>query len=160
MYSPHKGHLLGALVSSLMCAWTGGWANSGDVGNFRRPALIMTPLWCCRYFKLNAIVLKQSCYWLLWKVHCGRCRCCDVTIWKPVSLHSMGEDLKETPGIANSRFANLAMARFGRSVKCFIFWTSVLYFPECATITLYDSLRHYLLYYGMYLILKMNNHSI
>ena len=36
MDSPHKGQWRGALMSSLVCAWTNGWANSPGVGDFRR----------------------------------------------------------------------------------------------------------------------------
>ena len=33
--SPHKGQWRGALMFSLMCAWTNGWANSPDAGDLR-----------------------------------------------------------------------------------------------------------------------------
>ena len=33
--SPHKGQLRGALMFSLICAWTNGWVNTPDAGNFR-----------------------------------------------------------------------------------------------------------------------------
>ena len=29
--SPHKGHWRGALMASLICAWTNEWANAGDL---------------------------------------------------------------------------------------------------------------------------------
>ena len=32
----HKGQWCGALMLSLICAWTNGWANNRDVGNLRR----------------------------------------------------------------------------------------------------------------------------
>ena len=32
----HKGHRQGALIFSLICAWTSDWANSRYVGDFRR----------------------------------------------------------------------------------------------------------------------------
>ena len=34
--SPHKGQWCGALISSLTCAWTNGWANHRDTGDVRR----------------------------------------------------------------------------------------------------------------------------
>ena len=33
--SPHKGQWREALMFSLICAWTNGWANNQDVGDFR-----------------------------------------------------------------------------------------------------------------------------
>ena len=33
--SPHKGQWYGALMFSLICAWTNSWANNGDTGDFR-----------------------------------------------------------------------------------------------------------------------------
>ena len=36
MNSPHKGHWRGALVFSLICAWTNSWANNGYTSDFRR----------------------------------------------------------------------------------------------------------------------------
>ena len=34
--SPHKGQWRGALMFSVICAWTHGWANHRDTGDFRR----------------------------------------------------------------------------------------------------------------------------
>ena len=34
--SPHKGQWLGALMFSLICGWTNGWANNRDSGDLRR----------------------------------------------------------------------------------------------------------------------------
>ena len=34
--SPHKGQWHGALLFSLICAWTNSWTNNGDAGEFRR----------------------------------------------------------------------------------------------------------------------------
>ena len=34
--SPHKGQWRGALMFSLICAWTNGWANNGDASDLRR----------------------------------------------------------------------------------------------------------------------------
>ena len=33
---PHKGQWRGALMFSLICAWTDSWANNGDAGDIRR----------------------------------------------------------------------------------------------------------------------------
>ena len=33
--SPHKGQWRGALMFSLICAWTNSWGNNGDAGDFR-----------------------------------------------------------------------------------------------------------------------------
>ena len=33
--SPHKGQWRGALMFSLLCVWTNGWANNGDAGDLR-----------------------------------------------------------------------------------------------------------------------------
>ena len=54
---PHKGQWRGALASSLICAWTNGWANNRDAGDLRRryDALIMTSLPC-------VIVVCWRCY--------------------------------------------------------------------------------------------------
>ena len=34
--SPHKGYRRGALIFSLICPWTNGWANNRDAGDLRR----------------------------------------------------------------------------------------------------------------------------
>ena len=34
--SPHKGQWRGALIFSLICAWTNGWVNNRDAGHSRR----------------------------------------------------------------------------------------------------------------------------
>ena len=34
--SPHKGQWHGALMFSLICAWTNGWVNNHDAGDLRR----------------------------------------------------------------------------------------------------------------------------
>ena len=34
--SPHKGHLCGAFIFSLICAWINGWVNNRETGNLRR----------------------------------------------------------------------------------------------------------------------------
>ena len=35
VYSPHTGRWRGALILSLICAWTNGWANIQDAGDLR-----------------------------------------------------------------------------------------------------------------------------
>ena len=35
-FPPHKGQECGALMLSLICAWTNYWANNGDTGDLRR----------------------------------------------------------------------------------------------------------------------------
>ena len=42
--SPNKGQWCGALMPSLIRAWTNGWVNDRDTGVLRRIALIMTSL--------------------------------------------------------------------------------------------------------------------
>ena len=34
--SPHKGHLRGTLMFSLICAWINGWVNKGEASDLRR----------------------------------------------------------------------------------------------------------------------------
>ena len=41
---PHKGQWHRALMFSLICAWTNGWANNRDAGDMRPIVLIMTSL--------------------------------------------------------------------------------------------------------------------
>ena len=40
--SPHKGQGREAFMLSLICAWTNGWANNQDAGDYRRLRAIMT----------------------------------------------------------------------------------------------------------------------
>ena len=42
--SPHKGQWCGALMFSLMCAWTNRWANNGEAVIWDAIALTVTPL--------------------------------------------------------------------------------------------------------------------
>ena len=62
--SPHKSHWRGALIFSLICAWTNGWANKGNAGDLRRH---VRSLWrhCnvveimgCRLFGVNSYLNK------------------------------------------------------------------------------------------------------
>ena len=61
--SPHKGKWRGALMFSLICAWTNGWANIRDAGDLRRRRTnygitVMTNLVCMDYFDLSAITVR------------------------------------------------------------------------------------------------------
>ena len=51
MNSAHKGQWRGALMFSLIHAWTNGWENNRDIDDLRRLALIMTSLYC--YLQIN-----------------------------------------------------------------------------------------------------------
>ena len=48
--SPHKGQWRGALMFSLICAWTNSWENNGDAGDLRRyrahyDVIVMSTQW-------------------------------------------------------------------------------------------------------------------
>ena len=48
--SPHKGQWRGALMFSLICAWTNGWVNTREAGDLRRnrahyDVIVMSPNW-------------------------------------------------------------------------------------------------------------------
>ena len=47
--SPHKGQWRGALMFSLICSWTYGWANNRDAGDLRRHRTHheVTVIWSC-----------------------------------------------------------------------------------------------------------------
>ena len=51
--SPHKGQWRGALVFSLICAWTNGWANNRYAGDLRR-------------HRTRDDVTVLFCKWYLW----------------------------------------------------------------------------------------------
>ena len=60
--SPHKGQWLGALMFSLICVWTNGWANNRNAGDFRRHRahydvilMILNPYWYMN--------MRQSLHW-------------------------------------------------------------------------------------------------
>ena len=65
--SPHKGQWRGALVFSLICAWTNGWANNRDAGDLRR-------------HHAHYDVTVMACNVLVWPCCKGRdclfCCCC------------------------------------------------------------------------------------
>ena len=64
--SPHKGHWRGALMFSLICAWTNGWLNDRNPGDLRRhrahyDVTVMSPRkerWCGKHFA----VMKSSLF--------------------------------------------------------------------------------------------------
>ena len=70
--SPHKGQWCGALVFSLICAWTSNWANNGDAGDLRRYCthydviVMMNTNWGCAIWDshpqctLNENLVKSS----------------------------------------------------------------------------------------------------
>ena len=51
--SPHKGQWRGASVLSLICAWTNGWVNNRDAGDFRRH---------CAHFEVIVMLRRHWCY--------------------------------------------------------------------------------------------------
>ena len=53
--SPHKGQWRGALMFSLICAWTKGWANNRDAGDLRRSR--------AHYDVIEMIYLNLSTSW-------------------------------------------------------------------------------------------------
>ena len=53
--SPHKGRWCGALMFSLICAWTNGWVNSWDAGDLR----------ChCTHYDVTVMEPMLTCYHL------------------------------------------------------------------------------------------------
>ena len=69
--SPHKGQWRGALMFSLICACTNGWANNGDAGDLRRHRAHynVIVMFCLRLNKASAhekwrYVCKVSYQWL------------------------------------------------------------------------------------------------
>ena len=54
--SPHKGQWHRALMFSLICAWTNGWANNQDASDLRR-------------LHTNYDVTVMMLYWTVWKRH-------------------------------------------------------------------------------------------
>ena len=46
--SPHKGQWRGALMFSLVCAWTNDWVNNRDADDLRRHRVLMFSLICAR----------------------------------------------------------------------------------------------------------------
>ena len=78
----HKGQWHGALVFSLVCAWTNGWINNRDAGGLRRQCAhydvtVMPWLQMTFYLRMNKPMSKQSWGWWfetpsrsLWR-HCN-----------------------------------------------------------------------------------------
>ena len=87
--SPHKGQWHGALIFSLICAWTNGWVNNRDAGDFWDViALFMTSLqWCIEkhtrvlQYTHSITFCERSWYFF---AHCRWF----VSIWR-VELHIM-----------------------------------------------------------------------
>ena len=64
--SPHKGQWGGALMFSLICAWTNNWANHRDTGDFRRHrthydiTIKMSIQWTALHFSLQ---VRYGTHW-------------------------------------------------------------------------------------------------
>ena len=60
--SPHECHRRGAVMLSLICAWTNGWVNNGDVGDLRRHRAhyALTVM----MFRKSHVLATRSHYWL------------------------------------------------------------------------------------------------
>ena len=64
---PHKGQWRGALVFSLICGYTSGWANNRDAGDLRHyrahyDATVMDHLKCCQWLQSDFLSLRRFCY--------------------------------------------------------------------------------------------------
>ena len=53
--SPHKGQWRGALMSSLICAWTNGWVNNRDLGDLRSHRT---------HYDVNELVINMGHHWI------------------------------------------------------------------------------------------------
>ena len=53
--SPHKGQWRRALIFSLICTWTNGWANNRDVGDLRR---------YCAHYDVTVMMMVMA----LWRI--------------------------------------------------------------------------------------------
>ena len=64
--SPHKGRWRGALVLSLICAWTNGWVNNRGSGDLRRHrahndvTVMLSVLFYCHFRSKKFHVLSKS----------------------------------------------------------------------------------------------------
>ena len=58
--SPHKGQWLGALMFSLICAWTNGWTNNREARYLKRHSAHYDFTVMTRYFCFNAILFKYN----------------------------------------------------------------------------------------------------
>ena len=70
--SPHKGQYRGALMFSLICAWTNHWLNNRDAGDLRRHLV-----------HWDVIVMRILCVimWILVP--------CDIVHWSAAARHSL-----------------------------------------------------------------------
>ena len=67
--SPHKGQWRGALMFSLICAWTNSWANIGDAGDLRPH---------CAYYDVTVMTIDdlatdadmRHSAWMSWYLKC------------------------------------------------------------------------------------------
>ena len=65
--SLHKGQWRGALIFSLVCAWTNGWANNREAGDLRRQranydvTVVMYVIWVWLWFQ-NIFVCLSPCW--------------------------------------------------------------------------------------------------
>ena len=50
--SPHKGQWRGALMFSLICAWTNGWVNNRHASDLKRH---------CNHYDVTAVTIKMFC---------------------------------------------------------------------------------------------------
>ena len=62
MDSPHKGQWRGALMLSLICTWTNGWANNRYAGDFGRHRAHYDSLWLYQYLCLEPLFETMNIY--------------------------------------------------------------------------------------------------
>ena len=62
--SPHKGQWRGALMFSLICAWTNGWVNNRDAGDLRR--------YCAHYDVIVIYFSRPVMFWSRIWTQCQR----------------------------------------------------------------------------------------
>ena len=102
----HKGQWHGALVFSLVCAWTNGWINNRDAGDLRRQCAhydvtVMPWLQMTFYLRMNKPMSKQSWGWWfetpsrsLWR-HCNgdalQCMCTERGVQHCLEMINAGD---------------------------------------------------------------------
>ena len=65
--SPYKGQWRGALLFSLICAWTNGWVNNREAGDLsRHRSLILIKLWAQLCFLCEAVYNHASSNFQSW----------------------------------------------------------------------------------------------
>ena len=82
--SPHKGQWRGALIVSLICAWTNGWVNNRDAGDLRRHRAhygVTVMLQMVKICMKTGSFTTIRCYfggtpngvteWMIWFLPCG-----------------------------------------------------------------------------------------